>query len=89
MLVRTVVDTSVLSAERLIFESPPILNAGIEQKDRVWMHHPGEILNDITAPTNEDVSRYEELVAEAKKRPDTIAQSEVLLESHHVDAVRK
>jgi len=45
MLVRSIIDTSVLSHERLIYEARPILGEGIGQKDRTWIHKTGEIFS--------------------------------------------
>ena len=43
MLERTIVDLSVLSPERLIYEAGPVLGAGVGQKPREWVHVEGSI----------------------------------------------
>lgn len=45
MLERTLIDLSVLSPERLIFEASPVLGEGISQKGRVWTHVDGEVFS--------------------------------------------
>ncbi len=89
MLVRTVIDTSVLSPERLIYESRPVLGEGIGQKERTWRHHPGKTLKGIPDLTDEESTRYEELVTQAKGHADTVAEAEALLDTHHAGRVRK
>lgn len=42
MLERTLIDLSVLSPERLIYEARPVLGIGLKQEDRVWTHAKGK-----------------------------------------------
>ncbi len=42
MLERTIIDLSVLSPERLIYESRPVLGEGLKQKERQWTHVKGK-----------------------------------------------
>ena len=43
LLERTVIDLSVLSPERLIYEARPVLSNGLKQKERQWTHVKGKV----------------------------------------------
>jgi len=84
ILVRTIVDTAVLSPERLIYEAPPIINE--KDKDKIIVNKPESfyINSEYSAYTiNTDELKYESsraslAVAKAKSPllPDIIAKQE-------------
>jgi hypothetical protein len=83
LLVRSIVDVTVGSPERLVFEGPPMVVAPLVQdrEARRPVAHEGNILDIASACpplTPEEERRYDDLVAAAKraKRPESEAAQE-------------
>lgn len=89
MLERTLVDLSVLSPERLIYEADPVLGDGIGQEPRVWGHHEGEVLSEIQPLTDQDFRDHQKCVCEAKNGPENKEIAESKLEAHYRKRVTK
>ena len=73
--VRSVIDGTVFSPERVIYETPPSLSDGLERRVPAPEVIEGGLLDSLSIPdlTDEENRRYEALVAEKKreKRPDS------------------
>ena len=82
MLERTLLDLSVLSPERLIFEARPALGEGLEQSPRQWTHTEGDALTTIPTVTEEENALAEENVALAKQDPELLAKQREINEEY-------
>ena len=73
--VRSLIDGSVFSPERVIYETPPSLSDGLERRVPDPVVVDGGLLDSLSIPdlTDEENRRYDELVAEKKreKRPES------------------
>ena len=90
MLERTVIDPTVLSPERLIYEANPVLGAGLTRRARQWQHRDGIPLSGDFDLTAEEIAKYEQLTAAAKADPENRAKAEALADRYHearVDAL--
>ncbi|RDH82470.1 MAG: hypothetical protein DIZ80_09265 [endosymbiont of Galathealinum brachiosum] len=87
MLERTLLDLSVLSPERMIYEAKPVLGEGISQKPRIWNHKEGKAFTANITLSNEEISQYEQLVTDAKKNNETIAISDKLQNNYRNNQV--
>jgi len=89
MLTRFIIDLSVLSSERLIYEASPILGEGVGQHKRQWHHHDGVDFSDECELTVDEIATYEKGVAEAKVHPDNVEESRVIQEEYHNNRVNE
>ena len=89
MLKRTLFDMSVLSPERLIYEARPILGEGVGQNLRVWTHVEGKVFTGDVALTDEEITRYEHHVSDARKSTESIDISEDLQNSYREKQVKR
>ncbi len=90
MLERCIIDPSVLSPERLIYEAPPILGDGLSRRPREWQHRGGTAFSGDLSLTQDQINEYERLVANAKADPANKAKSDELAAIYHegkVDAL--
>jgi len=83
MLERCIVDTSVLSPERLIYEADPVLGDGLSRRPREWQHRGGPAFSGGLSLTDEEIAKYERLVASAKADPENKAKAEQLAAIYH------
>ena len=83
MLPRTLIDISVFSPERLIYEARPVLGEGLAQAPREWHHHPGKGVSGDFSLTDDEIAEYKQRVADAKADPVAIAEAERLQERYH------
>jgi hypothetical protein len=84
LLTRYIVDTSVLSPERLIFETEPLLSAGLSKKERSYQSGPGIHLSGNFELTDNDIQEFDASVEKAKRHPEIIARSEKI-RSKYID----
>ena len=89
MLERTIIDLSVLSPERLIYEARPVLGEGVGQKERVWTHKAGEVFTGVDTLPDEEITRYKDLLMEARKNPDNIKFAEQLQNQYRKKQVKR
>ena len=83
MLERTIVDLSVLSPERLIYEANPILGEGLSRRPREWQHRDGiEFTADLRL-TDDEILEYQRLVASAKANPENKAKADEIARVYH------
>jgi hypothetical protein len=62
MLERSIIDISVLSPERLIYEADPILGEGLSRRPREWQRRDGIAFSGDLNLTDERILEYERLV---------------------------
>ena len=92
MLERTIIDTTVESPERLIYEANPVLGAGLTRRAREWQHRDGTPLSGDFDLTADQIAQYEQLTAAAKADPENRAKAEALADQYHearVDTLAK
>jgi hypothetical protein len=90
MLERCIIDLSVLSPERLIYEGDPILGEELSRRPREWQHREGTALTGDLNLTDDELREHEQRVASAKGKPENSEKSESLSFSYHetrVDAL--
>lgn len=78
MLPRCIVDLSVLSPERLIYEAIPILGDGLSHHPREWQHRGGPMLSGDFSLKQDEIDKFDHRVAEARTDPVNIAKSQEL-----------
>ena len=83
MLERTVIDPTVLSPERLIYEANPVLGEGLTRRARQWQHRDGIPLSGDFNLTADQIAQYEQLTAAAKADPENRAKAEALADRYH------
>ena len=83
MLERTVIDPTVLSPERLIYEANPVLGEGLTRRARQWQHRDGIPLSGDFDLTADQIAQYEQLTAAAKADPENRAKAEALADRYH------
>ena len=83
MLERCLVDISVLSPERLIYEAGPVLGEGLERTERNWTHQKGAPLTGDFSLLKADLKAYRQAVAEAKRDPAVLAEAERLYSQYY------
>jgi hypothetical protein len=89
MLPRTLIDLAVMSPERLIFEAPPVLGAGLSKENREWAHQQGTFLTGPFELTAREIAEYEQRLKAAKSDPDTIAKAEALQDAYYKERTAK
>jgi putative DNA primase/helicase len=90
MLKRCIIDLSVLSPERLIYEADPILGDGLSRRPREWQHRGGIAFSGNFSLTQDEIGEYERRVASARRAPENKTKAEELAEIYHegkVDAL--
>lgn len=90
LLERTIIDLSVLSPARLIYEAAPLLGDGLSRRPREWQHRSGAAFSGDLNLSAEDIAEHEQRVSKAKADPTIRARAEALALSHHearVDAL--
>lgn len=83
LLERCIIDLSVLSPERLIYEAKPILGEGLSRLPREWQHRGGTALSGDLNLSAEEIAEHKQRVARAKADPDIRAKAEQLASQHH------
>lgn len=78
MLERCLVDVTVLSPERLIYEADPVLGEGLGRDEKEWTHHLGTPLAGDFSLTKAEVSAYKQTLLAAKTTPAAIEESNML-----------
>jgi hypothetical protein len=92
MLERCIVDLTVLSPERLIYEAEPILGEGLSRCPREWQHRDGTALTGDFNVTADDSAEYKRRVATAKADLSNRSKAEELADRYHearVDTLAK
>ena len=84
MLARCLVDITVLSPERLIYEAPPVLGEGLGRADREWTHQAGGLLTGDFSVSSANIKACRQAVAAAKSDPATKGES-IRLHAHYYD----
>ncbi|MDB4516654.1 virulence-associated E family protein, partial [Crocinitomicaceae bacterium] len=87
MLVRCILDVSVLSPERLIYEADPVLGDGLSRKPREWQHRDGPALSGDLQLTVEEIAEYDRRVSKTKADPKAIEEAERLQDAYHADRI--
>lgn len=82
MLPRAIIDLSVLSPERLIFEAAPVLGPGLVQNDRTWQHVEGAPLAGRFELAVKQVAELDRLLANAKADPRVVSTVRELQEAY-------
>jgi len=83
LLERNIIDLSVLSPERLIYEANPILGEGLSRLPREWQHQGGTAYSGDLNLSAEEIAEHKQRVAKAKADPDIRAKAEQLASQHH------
>jgi hypothetical protein len=83
MLERCLVDISVISPERLIYEADPVLAEGLERKARQWTHQAGTLLAGEFTLTKREVIAYKQAVLAAKADSAVIDESNRLYREYY------
>jgi hypothetical protein len=83
MLERCLVDITVLSPERLIYEAPPVLGEGIVRADRSWTHVAGTTLSGEFTLSEAEIEAYQQAVAAAKSDPVVVEESRRLQNEYY------
>jgi hypothetical protein len=89
MLSRSILDLSVISPERLIFEAEPILSEGLSKAPREWVHCEGAPLAGDFSLSADEIASFERLVQAASQDPAAIAQSQSLADAYDERLVQK
>jgi len=89
MLERCVIDLTVMSPERLIYEAPPTLSDGISRKQPVWTHQSGSRFNFTSGISQSEQAEYERRVSEAKKRTTTTDNAKRLNQNYRAEQIQK
>lgn len=89
MLERCIVDITVLSPERLIYEAKPVLGGGLQRSVRNWTHQPGNLFTGTFASTRAEIKTVEKAVAAAKSDPATIEEARKRHEEYYNDKSRE
>lgn len=92
ILERCIVDLSVLSPERLIYEAEPALGDGLSRHPMEWQHRAGPAFSADLSLTQDEIDEYERLVASAKANPGNTAKADELAGIYHegkVDALAR
>lgn len=89
MLIRHIVDLSVLSEERLIYEATPELGKGLVRQPREWQHREGPDLSGPFDVSDAEIAEYEQGVSRARKDPKAIAEGERLQDLYHGTKVKE
>lgn len=87
LLERSIIDLSVLSPERLIYEAAPILGDGLSRRPREWQHRNGTAFSGDLSLTEDEIKKYERLVVNAKAKPEIKAEAEGLAAIHYENRV--
>ena len=88
MLNRCIIDLSVLSQERLIYEAAPILGEGLSRKPRRWEHHGGCAFSRDLGLTQAEIAEYDQRVGRARDSPENKAKSRQLQAIYHKGKVK-
>ena len=83
MLERTIIDISVLSPERLIYEANPILGEGLSRRPREWHHREGTAFTGDLNLTDDEILEYQRRVASAKTNPENKAKADEIARIYH------
>jgi hypothetical protein len=83
MLERCIIDLSVMSPERMIYEAKPILGEGLSRRTREWEHQDGTAFSGDLCLTDDEIAEYERLVASAKADPIIKEKSDELSGIYH------
>ena len=87
MLARCIVDLSVLSPERLIYEAKPVLGDGLSRRPREWQHRGGTAFSGDLSLTQDEIDEYDRRVASEKSSPESKAKVDELAGVYHEDRV--
>jgi hypothetical protein len=72
ILERSIIDLSVLSPERLIYEAAPVLDNGLSRRPREWQHRGGPAFSGDLSLTQDEIDEYDRRVASAKADPENM-----------------
>jgi len=83
MLTKTIVDLSVFSPERLIYEAPPIIGPGLSRKELRWTKIEGGPLVGDLSLTEEEKKEFMKCVGDARNNYENQAKSNELSEIYN------
>jgi len=87
MLERCIVDLSVLSPERLIYEADPILDKGLSRRPREWQHRGGTAFSGDLSMTQDEIDEYDRRVSSAKADSACKVKAERIAATYHESKV--
>jgi hypothetical protein len=82
MLERCLLDISVLSSERLIYEAAPVLEGGLTRQEQSWTHVAGDALIQIPELSPTELNEYRTRVKKAKSLHSNLDKSGKLEEGY-------
>jgi len=89
LLERTIIDLTVFSPERLVYEAAPILGEGVGRHKNDWVVEGGQIFEFSQLTTEDEIRKYKELVRQAKEKPEVVSKSGEFHTSDRLDKIDK
>ena len=89
MLPRTIIDLSVFSPERVIYEAHPVLGEGVSMVPKQWVKKSGEVLSGALTLSDSEKLQFREAIRAAKNDPKKIENAKAKETQFNDDQVLK